>query len=121
VGRPELFSEHVLYLVRRVRGHPIVADYAYAVRPARILSELAIRQASTVLVASVVRALATLNPTSYGRIVELLSNILTPDKKTERTAVLLKQGWITYKKGVYGVPGAMPISTSIKTGAPRNP
>ena len=99
----------MLFLVRPIRGHAIVADHAYAVRPARLLSELAIRQASTASVAPVVRDLATLNPTSYGRIVEHLSNILTLDKKTEQTAVLLKQGWITYKKGVYRVPGAMPI------------
>ena len=47
--------------------------------------------------------LAAHNPTSYGRSIEFLSNILALDKKTDRTAVLLKQGWLTYKKGGYRV------------------
>jgi len=114
VGKSGLFSENVLNLVRRVRGHAIVADHAYAVRPARLLSDLANRQAYTASVAPIVRDPATLNPTSYGRIVELLSNILTLYKKIDRIAVLLKQGWITYKKVVYCVPGVMPISYEYK-------
>jgi hypothetical protein len=47
--------------------------------------------------------LAAQYPTSYRRSIVLLSNILTLDKKTERTAVLLKQGWLTYNKGGYRV------------------
>jgi hypothetical protein len=42
--------------------------------------------------------LAAQNPTSYGPSIELLSNILAVDKKTDRTAVLLKQGWLTYTR-----------------------
>jgi hypothetical protein len=42
--------------------------------------------------------LAAQNSTSYGPSIELLSNILAVDKKTDRTAVLLKQGWLTYTR-----------------------
>ena len=109
MSKSELFSEDVLYLVRRVRGHAIVAGHAYADRPARLLSELAKQQASTASVAPVLRDLGTLNSTSYGRIVGLLSNILTLDKKTDRIAVFLKQGWVSYKKGGYRVLRGTPI------------
>ncbi len=33
----------------------------------------------------------------------LLYNILAVEKKTDLTAVLLKHGWLTYKKGGYRV------------------
>jgi hypothetical protein len=38
------------------------------------------------------------NPASYGLSIELLSNILAVDEKTARTAVLLKQGWLTFTR-----------------------
>jgi hypothetical protein len=67
--------------------------------------------------------LAAQNPTSYGPSIELLSNILAVDKKTDRTAVLLKQGWLTYtRREAIVSSGGTPIEYEhTKVGTLSNP